>query len=217
MLDATELYRFYRAGDEETLALRGVSLHVDAGEVVAVTGPSGSGKSTLFACLTGLDEPDGGAVWLTGARLSHRPEPERAALRAASIGVLFQSGNLLGHLSVRQNIALVQKLVDRPQRPDIDELLDSLGIAHRADARPGQLSGGETSRAGLAVALANDPPILVADEPTGELDGATEQTLLSLLRARAERGNAVLLASHSRAVTGTADRVLTLHDGRLVA
>lgn len=105
-LAARSLYRFFHAGDDETLALRGVSLEIRAGELVAVVGPSGSGKSTLLACLAGLDEPDGGSVWIAGQRLSRRPEAERAAIRARSVGMLFQSGNLLDHLSVAHNVTL---------------------------------------------------------------------------------------------------------------
>ena len=113
-LDASSIYRFFHAGDEETLALQGVSLTVCRGELVAVVGPSGSGKSTLLACLAGLDEPDGGRVLVEGERLSRRPEPERAALRAGRIGVLFQSGNLLDHLTVAQNVVLAQRVAGRP-------------------------------------------------------------------------------------------------------
>ncbi|WP_246023738.1 ABC transporter ATP-binding protein [Nocardia yunnanensis] len=213
VLRAEQLYRFYRAGAEETLALRGVSLSVDAGETVAVTGPSGSGKSTLLACLSGIDEPDGGFVHLGTERMSHRPEMERAALRGRRIGVLLQAGNLMPHLTVAQNIELVQRLVGRRERPTPGEILDAVGLADRMRARPGQLSGGEATRAGLAVALANAPSVLLADEPTGELDDATEAAILDLLRRRAEAGCAVLVVSHSGAVAGWADRVLHLRDG----
>jgi putative ABC transport system ATP-binding protein len=215
-LDARNLYRFYRAGDQEVLALRGVSIAVDAGELVVVSGPSGSGKSTLLNCLAGLDEPDGGTVHLSGRRLSHRPEAERAALRAEHIGVLYQFGNLLEHLTVVQNVAFAQGLL-RPHRgPQPRGLLAALGLESRASAYPGELSGGEIARAGLAVALANDPSVLIADEPTGELDAETERKLLALLSARAQAGKAVLVASHSTAVLQAADRVIRLRDGQVV-
>ena len=214
-IEATELYRFYRSGEEETLALRGVSLAVTAGELVAVVGPSGSGKSTLLACLAGLDEPDGGLVRVDGVRLSHRPEPQRAAMRAKNIGVLFQSDNLIAHLSLRQNLDLGQRLADRVDRPYRDRLLAELGLAHRAWAAPATLSGGEAARAGLAVALAAQPLVLLADEPTGELDDATEVSVLDLLRAQARNGSAVVVASHSVAVAAIADRTIELVDGRL--
>jgi putative ABC transport system ATP-binding protein len=213
-LRARELYRFYRAGEEETIALRGVSLTVDRGQFVVVVGPSGSGKSTLLACLAGLDEPDGGAVYVDGTRISHRPEQERSALRARHVGVMFQQANLLEHLTVRRNIDIVQRLAGARDGARADELLESVSMSRRAGAYPGELSGGEAVRAGLAVALANDPAVLVADEPTGELDGETEAAVLRLIRDRADRDTAVLVASHSPAVADVADHVIRLQDGR---
>ncbi|MFC9748954.1 ABC transporter ATP-binding protein [Streptomyces niveus] len=225
-LRARDLYRFYRSGEEETLALRGVDLRVRYGESVAVIGPSGSGKSTLLACLAGLDEPDGGVVHVGGERISHRPEAERARMRARRIGVLSQSGNLIAHLDVAANIRLARTAVPgtggpsvsvRPSvaaPPSVAALLDQVGLGHRARALPQELAGGELARAGLAVALANDPDILLADEPTGELDGATEQRILQLLRSRALAGRGVLLVTHSPEAVKIADRVITLRDGR---
>ena len=218
VLRARELYRFYRVGDEETLALRGVSLAVPGGKLVTVAGPSGSGKSTLLACLAGLDEPDGGSVYVLQTRISHRPERERSTLRARHIGTLFQSANLLEHLTVRRNLELVQRIArarDRPShRRSVDALLDAVGLTRRSGARPSELSGGEAVRAGLAVALANNPDVLVADEPTGELDGTTEAEVLRLIRDQADQGTAVVLASHSAAVAAMADEVIQLKDGQ---
>jgi len=218
-LQAVSLYRFFRAGDEETQALRGVSVAVKPGELVAVAGPSGSGKSTLLSCLAGLDTPDGGMVHVAGQRLSHRPERERTRLRARHIGLLFQSANLLEHLSVDANLALVQALIPRPAGSTPAQrrlaLLRSLDIEQRATATPSTLSGGEAARAGLAVALANDPAVLLADEPTGEVDADTEHQIVGLLRARADAGTAVVVVSHSAAVAGAADRVIRLTDGRI--
>jgi putative ABC transport system ATP-binding protein len=215
VLEARSLYRFFRRGDEETLALRDVSLRVWAGELVAVTGPSGSGKSTLLACLAGLDEPDGGTVTVAGARMSHRPEAHRARLRAASVGILLQSGNLLDTLTVRQNVLLARQLGRRAGRVPVEDVLDRLGIGGRAGALPRELSGGEAARAGLAVAVANDPSVLLADEPSGELDEVSEARLLELLLQRAQDGGAVVVASHSPALAAAADRVLRLDDGRV--
>jgi putative ABC transport system ATP-binding protein len=220
IVDARDLYRFYHAGDDETLALRGVSITVAAGEMLAITGPSGSGKSTLLACLAGLDEPDGGMVSIEGERLSRRSETERAALRARSIGVLFQSGNLVEHLSVVQNVVLAQRLAGGKHgkhRTAPKELLRELGLAERAFARPSQLSGGETARAGLAVALANSPAILLADEPTGELDATTADRVLGLLRAHTAAGGAVVVVTHSPVVAAAADREIRLFDGAIAA
>jgi putative ABC transport system ATP-binding protein len=215
VLRACELYRFYRVGEEETLALRGVSLTVFAGQVLAVAGPSGSGKSTLLACLAGLDEPDGGSVYVHEARISHRPEHERSALRARHIGTLFQSANLLEHLTIRRNLDLVQRIAGARDRARADALLDAVGLTRRGGARPSELSGGEAVRAGLAVALANDPAVLIADEPTGELDGQTEAEVLKLIRDRANRGAAVVVASHSAVVAAMADQVVRLKDGQV--
>ena len=215
-IDARSLYRFFRAGEEETLALQGVTLCLEPGEFVAVVGPSGSGKSTLMSCLAGTDEPDGGTVRIGGERLSHQPEPVRARMRARRIGLLFQSGNLLAHLTLGQNVSLAQRLARNAQRTALDALLGPLGIAARARAYPSQLSGGELARAGLAVALANDPVVLLADEPTGELDLGTERGVLDLLTVRAQSGVAIVVASHSPAVAAAADRVVTLADGRMV-
>ena len=216
-LEARSLYRFFRAGDDETLALREVSLRAAAGEVIAVVGPSGSGKSTLLACLAGLDEPDGGTVLIDGERLSHRPEVVRAKMRAAGIGVLFQSGTLLEHLTVTANLALSQALAGARPTHTASELLAMVGMTHRGGAYPSQLSGGESARAALAVALANQPRVLLADEPTGELDSQTENVILDLLRARASDGVAVIVASHSPGVSRAADRILRLVDGQVAA
>jgi putative ABC transport system ATP-binding protein len=217
ILDAHELFRFYHAGEEETLALRGVSLHAEAGELVALMGPSGSGKTTLLSCLAGLDEPSGGTVHVNGERMSRRPAAERAALRARVIGILFQSGNLVEHLSVAGNLVLAQRLTGRTDRSALLAILDDVGMSARAHSRPSQLSGGELARAGLAVALANDPALLLADEPTGELDSETGDEIVSLLLRRAARGGAVLAATHNPRLAAAAHRTIELSDGRLAA
>jgi putative ABC transport system ATP-binding protein len=216
VLEAQSLYRFFHAGDDETLALQGVSLAVEAGELIAVTGPSGSGKSTLLACLAGLDEPDGGSVSVDGTRISRRSEEERARIRGDRIGMLFQQANLVGHLSVADNIKLAQHIGEGSSSAEWREhVLERCGIEHRASARPSQLSGGELARAGLAVALANDPSVILADEPTGELDSVTAARILELLRARATAGAAVLIVTHSPEVAGAVDREIRLLDGRI--
>jgi putative ABC transport system ATP-binding protein len=218
VMAAHSLYRFFHAGDDEALALQGVSLTLEPGEVVAVSGPSGSGKSTLLSCLAGLDEPDGGTVEVSGERISRRSEGERAALRSRHIGVLYQQANLIGQLSVRDNVSLVQRLADSPTGDDWrEQVLESCGIAHRAGARPSQLSGGELARAGLAVALAAAPAVVLADEPTGELDEDSAERVVGLLRRQAERGGAVLIVTHSSDVVGRCDREIRLRDGRVVA
>jgi putative ABC transport system ATP-binding protein len=216
LIQAHDLYRFYHAGDDETLALRGVSLAVETGELVALMGPSGSGKSTLLACLSGLDEPDGGYVELLGRRLTRRPEAERAAMRAAGVGILLQFGNLFDHLSVEGNIAFHMHLVRRFDARRLNEVIDMVGLAEHRRAYPSQLSGGEAARAGLAVALAPAPPVLLADEPTGEVDAETETWILDLFHAHRSTGGAALIVTHSGAVAAHADRIVCLRDGRFV-
>jgi putative ABC transport system ATP-binding protein len=220
-LKAEELYRFFHTGEDEVFALRGVSLSVEPGEMVAVVGPSGSGKSTLLHCLAGLDEPDGGHVEVGGERLSRRPERERARIRARSIGILLQSGNFIEHLTVEQNLRAAWALAGRRRRgdagrPSPEQALGALGLADRRHARPSTLSGGEAARGGLAVALANDPPVLLADEPTGEVDAAAERVILDLIRGRTSRGHSAVVVTHSRRVAEAADRVVRLSDGRVV-
>lgn len=215
-LSANGLYRFYHNGDVETAALKGVSLQIAAGEFVAVMGPSGSGKSTLLACLAGLDDPDGGVVEVMGERISRRPERERAGLRARHIGILMQSGNLFEHLTLEHNLRLQLKLAGLHERAGIDAMLQTLGLAQRLQARPSQLSGGELARAGLALALCTRPALLLADEPTAEVDGVTEANILDYLKVRCREGCSMLIATHSRALASQADRLLQLNDGCLL-
>ena len=215
-IEARELYRFYHIGDDETQALRGVSMQVSPGEIVAVVGPSGSGKSTLMACIAGLDEPDGGFVYINGERLTRRDEKARASLRARSIGILLQSGNLFDHLTVRQNVRLKMHLAGQNDDARIGEVLELVGISKRGHAYPTQLSGGEASRAGLAVALAPKPPILIADEPTGEVDSETEQRILALFEEHRKSGGAILIVTHSDTIARHADRIIRLQDGKIL-
>lgn len=216
VLEAYELYRFYHSSDEETLALRGVSLTVEARETLAVVGPSGSGKSTLLACLAGLDEPDGGRVRIMGEPMTRRSESVRAELRAKYMGILLQSQNLFDHLSIVDNIRLQMCLAGVVDAQREHRLLEHVGISSRGRAYPRQLSGGELARAGLAVALAAAPPILLADEPTGEVDAQTERDIIDLFHRRRREGGATLIVTHSSALAASADRVIRLVDGKSV-
>ncbi|PSM50380.1 ABC transporter ATP-binding protein [Chroococcidiopsis sp. CCALA 051] len=216
ILEAFELYRFYHAREEETLALRGANIQIAKGEIVVVMGASGSGKSTLLACLAGLDEPDGGYVELMGKRLTRRPEFERARMRATNIGILLQSGNLFEYLSVEDNIRLKMHLARKLDEQRVKDLIAWVGLQERSKARPSQLSGGEAARAGLAVALATNPSLLLADEPTGEVDAETELKLLNLFKARRQEGGATLIATHSNLLAAHADRIIQLQDGRVI-
>jgi putative ABC transport system ATP-binding protein len=141
---------------------------------------------------------------------------ERAALRAQTLGMLFQSGNLLDHLSVEQNLVIAQRLAGHVDRERIASLLDDVGLSDRASAKPSSLSGGEAARAGLAVALANQPVLILADEPTGELDEVTAQRIMDLLRRHAQSGSAVLIVTHNADIAAAADREISLYDGQVV-
>lgn len=190
------------------------------GRAYTVSVPEGwsrttSGGSTLLACLAGLDEPDGGMVTIAGSSLSRRPETERAAIRAAHIGVLFQTRNLLEHLSVDDNVAMAQRLAGHRDPARREQILDELGISHRRRARPSELSGGEAQRAGLAVALVNDPAVILADEPTGEVDVENGRRIIRHLRARADAGSAVVVVTHSTDVAAAADRTVRFLDGTI--
>jgi putative ABC transport system ATP-binding protein len=213
---AQGLHRFFRRGGEEVAALRDVSLILAPGETVAVVGPSGSGKSTLLNLLAGLDDPDGGSVTVTGLPMSHQPASTQARLRGRRIGVLTQTSGLVEHLDVLDNLRLGGSF--RPTVPGTSELLallEAVGLRSRARGRPSTLSGGETARANLAVALSGGPALLLADEPTAEVSRDEEATVLDLLRALQPAGGATVLVTHSSAVAESADRVVHLVDGQV--
>lgn len=213
-LRARGLHRFYRRGGTEVAALLDVTLTCAAGETVAVTGPSGSGKSTLLGLLAGLDHPDGGSVEVAGRRLSHSSPAAAARLRGRHIGVLTQGSSLFGHLTVRENVVFAGALRG-DDGPTADELLDGLGLGAVRTSRPRTLSGGESARAGLAVALAGAPMLLLADEPTAEVSADEEQVVLELLSRWRPAGGATVIVTHADAVAAHADRVLHLVDGKV--
>ena len=214
VIRADDLYRFYHIGDEETRALRGVSLEARPGELLVLLGSSGSGKSTLLACLAGLDDPDGGMVRLADRPLSRQSERTRAALRAEFLGVMLQGGNLIAHLNVLDNVTLTGRLSGKPDEKRAWALLARLGLSERLDAFPAQLSGGETARASLAAALAHRPRLLLADEPTAEVDVQTEDEVIGVISSFVQEGGAAIIATHSPRLAERADRVLRLKDGR---
>jgi ABC-type lipoprotein export system ATPase subunit len=212
--------RAYAAAAGEVRALRAVNLRVPAGQAVAVTGPSGSGKSTLLNLVAGLDRPSSGRVTVLGQRLDEAGERQLTAFRASSIGFVFQDAHLLPGLTALENV-VVARLPWRPRREleaEARTLLGEVGLAERMDHPPSRLSGGERQRVGVARALLGRPPLLLADEPTGNLDAATTEALLALLdRLRRELSLTLLVATHDAAVAAIADRVVRLVDGGLVA
>ena len=214
LLAAEELYRFFHVGEEEVRALRGVSLAVESGELIALIGPSGSGKSTLLMCIAGLDEPDGGMVRVMDHSMTRQPELEKTKLRAKYIGVMRQKENLFQHLTVLENVRLARSLAGAEDgTPD---LLERIGMASRKSSFPPQLSGGERARASLAVAMACKPCVLLLDEPTGEVDAITEDAILDVLGEFRKQGGAAIIATHNPAVARTANLTLAMKDGRLL-
>ncbi len=209
--------RHYRRGDEVVRALDGVSLEVGAGCTVALVGASGSGKSTLLNLVSAVDRPTAGRVEVCGVDLAAASEDARIGLRRRCIGLVFQAFHLVPHLTAEENVALPLALggVRDPDR--VDELLLRVGLESRRHHYPSELSGGEQQRTAIARALACRPRLLVADEPTGNLDSRTGAAVLELLQElQRERGAALLLATHDETLAGAADRIVHLRDGRIV-
>jgi putative ABC transport system ATP-binding protein len=198
-------------------ALRDIDVEIADGEFVAVTGPSGCGKSTLLNLLGGLDRPTRGEIELAGRRVDGYSEAQWALARRSEIGFVFQFFNLIANLSVADNVelpGLLAGLSSREARTRRQELLESLGIGEHADAAPGRLSGGQQQRVAIARALINRPRVLLADEPTGNLDSASARDVMALLRAaHDERGQTIVLVTHDARVAARADRVLAMRDG----
>jgi ABC-type lipoprotein export system ATPase subunit len=219
-IEASGLYHIYRESEVETVALRGADLSLIRGRWTSLVGPSGSGKSTLMGVMAGLLEPSGGAVMVDGRDLTRMPPPERAQWRRSRIGVVLQRDNLHPQLDVADNVALPLRIDGRSAseiRARVDELLAALGLADRRRHVAGALSGGEAQRVAIAVALAPRPEVLLADEPTGELDEATAETVLDLLEmAREREGTTVLTVTHNRQVAVRADRRVVMRDGLVV-
>ena len=219
VLQAEGLAKTYRSLGADVLALRGVDVALEAGEFVAVMGPSGSGKSTLLHLLGGLDRPTAGRVTLDGERIDDRSEADLALLRRRRLGFVFQFFNLIGDLTVGENVELPALLVGaspRDARARREELLNELGLGDRGRAAPAQLSGGEQQRVAIARALVNRPAVLLADEPTGNLDTGSARDVLDLLRREREQGQTILLVTHDARVAAAADRVVTMRDGLVV-
>ncbi|MEE4275785.1 MAG: ABC transporter ATP-binding protein [Thermoleophilia bacterium] len=213
--------RRYRLGADNFVdALRGVDLSVEAGDMVAIMGPSGSGKSTLMHIAGGLDTPDSGAVWLEGTRIDTLSDRRLTALRSRRIGFVFQGFNLLPALTALENTALAGQYGGMSRRQAsrrAAELLEVLGLGGRARHRPSELSGGEQQRVAIARALMNDPCLLMADEPTGNLDSATSAEIMTELeRLNRERGMTLMLVTHDPGVAGLCRRRVEMHDGSIV-
>lgn len=218
-LEARGLAKTYSSGGVDVLALRGVDVAVAPGEFVAVMGPSGCGKSTLLYLLGGMGRPTAGQVLLAGERVDQLSETRLAMLRRRSIGFVFQFFNLVPTLTVAENVELPVLLAGGSRaaaRARREELLATVGVEGREAASPGQLSGGEQQRVAVARALAHRPAVVLADEPTGNLDSVSARQVLEVLRVGRDAGQALLLVTHDARVAAAADRVLTMRDGLMV-
>jgi len=215
-----DLIKVYRTGKSEVIALRGLDMQVADGELVAVQGPSGCGKTTLLNLIGGIDRPTAGRIEVDGSNLVDFADGDLVKYRLARVGFIFQFFNLVPALTAEENVELPLRLAGKG--PSIrakrrKELLELVGMTHRASHRPDELSGGEQQRVAIGVALANDPPLLLADEPTGELDTKTGQEVLDLFRRlNQEFGKTILVVTHDARVSHIAHRVLEIQDGKIL-
>ena len=214
MIELKQIEKNYRRGAEEVRALRGVDLSIAAGELLAIIGPSGAGKTTLLHILGCLDQPTKGEVLFDGVNTSNMPESELVQLRREKIGFVFQQFYLIPGLSVFDNIAL-PLLFSKKQasRSKITALAEMVGLEHRLDHAPAQLSGGEMQRAAIARGLVNDPEILLADEPTGNLDSENSDKIYALLRSLSQNGLATVMITHNTELAARAQRTVQIRDG----
>lgn len=219
IVQVRELYKTYRAGDVDVHALRGVNLDVGRGEFVSIMGASGSGKSTLFNILGALTPPTSGSVQIDGKNLANLSNGERSELRKKTVGFVFQKYNLLPTLSAEDNIRIVQYIGNRATEfsPGFREVLNILSIADRLQHKPRALSGGQQQRVAIARAIVNEPAILLADEPTGNLDSQNSAAVLALLKDLNQRlGQTILMITHDPEVASAAGRIVHMRDGRII-
>jgi putative ABC transport system ATP-binding protein len=220
MLKLQNISKVYRTTDVETRALQDVSFDVASGEFLAIMGPSGCGKSTLLNILGLLDSPSSGVYEFLGEDVARASEQRLTELRRASVGFIFQSFNLIDDLSVQENVEvalLYRKVSSSDRRKRVAEALERVGVAHRARHLPQQLSGGQQQRVAIARALVSNPKLILADEPTGNLDTANGDAVMELLTGVAKAGTTVLMVTHSLAYAGFAQRTIKLLDGRVVS
>ncbi|WP_298272368.1 ABC transporter ATP-binding protein [Geobacter sp.] len=219
LITIENLKKHYRSGDDIVAALRGVSLTIEQGEFVTIMGQSGSGKSTLLSVLGGMNHPTEGEVEMAGVKLYRLPGERLADFRAEKLGFVFQSFHLIPYLTARENVMLplaITKMKKAEKVKAADQALERVGLAGKAARLPNQLSGGEQERVAIARAIVNNPPILLADEPTGNLDSATSEEVMNLFRRLNEEGQTVVMVTHNPENCAYADRTISLRDGVIV-
>lgn len=216
VVSALALTKTYQRGREQVRALDNASFEVRRGEFVAIVGPSGAGKTTLLNLVGCMDAPTSGTLQLLGKPVQHLAERERTRLRRERLGFVFQHFGLLPTLTVAENVALPAFFAGRQVTQRLDELLAKVGLDHRRDHRPHELSGGEMQRAAIARALINEPKLLLADEPTGNLDSATGEAIIALFQALHTGGLTIVVVTHNASLAAAAQRQLALRDGRLL-
>ncbi len=218
ILETKDLRKVYGSGDTEVRALDGVDLTVEKGEFVAVVGTSGSGKSTLLHMLGGLDRPTGGTVTVDGRELSALKDEELTIFRRRKIGFVFQNYNLVPVLNVYENIVLpIQLDGNQPDKAYVDQIIETLGLGNKLQNLPNNLSGGQQQRVAIARALAAKPAIILADEPTGNLDSATSLDVMGLLKVTAQKfSQTIVMITHNEELAQMADRIIRIEDGRIV-
>ncbi len=219
MLKLHNMYKVYRTDEVETVALNGVNLEIEQGDFVAIMGPSGCGKSTLLNIIGMLDNPSDGEYLFFDENVAPYSESQRSAIRKQNIGFIFQSFNLIDELSVAENIELALLYHNMPsaeRKKRVAAVMDRMGIAHRANHMPGQLSGGQQQRVAVARAVVGDQPLILADEPTGNLDSVHGQEVMELLRSLNKEGTTIVMVTHSPAHADYAHRTVNLFDGHIV-
>jgi putative ABC transport system ATP-binding protein len=219
VIDVRDLTRTYRRGAMETHVLNGVTFHVPRGEFVVIMGPSGSGKSTLLNIIGLLDRPDGGRFVLDGIEMASADDDTRSAVRNRKVGFVFQQFHLLERASAVRNVTLPLLYADEDVPDGTDralKALEAVGLSHRAQHLPSELSGGEQQRVAIARALINDPAVILADEPTGNLDAKSGAEILDIFRTLVEAGRTLVMVTHDRGVAEHADRILTFSEGRII-
>lgn len=219
MIKLEHISKIYRAADVETVALDDVSLEIRAGEFLAVMGPSGCGKSTLLNILGLIDSPTSGSYWFMGEDVARCSEEELTFRRRAGVGFVFQNFNLIDDLTVAENVEvglIYRRVPGAERRKRVAEALERVGLAHRSKHMPRQLSGGQQQRVAVARALVSDPKIILADEPTGNLDSANGEAVMEMLTGVAKTSTTIVMVTHSEAHASRADRVVHMLDGRFV-